>query len=98
MGIDLERLVILRNGIVVPSHLQQQFRVGIVRIGIVRNELNVFLKSLLGVGIVSLLPIGIAEKVECGRIVGSQFGRLFVMFDGLTHLLLAKVIARQREV
>ena len=45
--IDRERLAILRDRIVKPAHLQKQFRVRVVRIGIVGNQLDVFLERLL---------------------------------------------------
>ena len=63
VGIDGQRLAILNDRFVEPSHLQQQFGVGIVGIGIVRNQFDVFLEGLLGVGVVTLLPVGIAENV-----------------------------------
>src|SRR5271166_4897021 len=98
MWIDRQGFVILDKGIVESAHLQQQFRIGVVWVGIVGNQLDVFLECLLGVGKVSLLPVGVPENVVGRGIAGGQFGRLLVVLDGRPRFLLAKIVVSQAEL
>src|SRR5271163_1701908 len=90
--------MVLRQRIVKPAHLQQQLRVGVVRVGVVGNQFDVLFEGLLGIRIVFLLPVGIAENVVGGGVAGGEFGRLLVVLDGLIEFLLAKIVVGQGEL
>ena len=47
LRVHLQRLPVLGDGLVEPPHLHQQLGVGIVGVGIVRDQLDVFLERLL---------------------------------------------------
>ena len=96
--IDFERFAILRNRVVVPSHLQQQLCIGVIRIWIFGNQFDVFFERLFRVRIVNILPVGVAENVPGGLVFGIQVGGLFVVFDGLRIVLLPEVIATKIKV
>src|SRR2546423_10000817 len=96
--IDRERLAILRYGIVKLAHLQKQFRVRVVRVWIVGNEFNIFLERCLGVRVIDILPIGIAEQVERRREGWRQFGRFLVILNRLRKFLLTEIVTTQRKV
>ena len=95
MRVNGQRLTVLRDGIFKLSHLQQEFRIGVVRIGIIGNQFDIFLKHVLGVRIVSLLAVGIAEDVEGRRVGGSDFGSLLEICNCLGKFLLCKMVVAE---
>ena len=97
VGVHAERLAVLRDRFVEAAHLEQEFGVGVVGIGIVGNQLDVFLESLLRVRVVALLAVGVSEDVVDRREVGSEFRGFLVVRDGLLVFLLAEVVAAEIE-
>src|SRR6185369_14225906 len=95
--LDRQRLVVLRDRFIKSSHLQQQLRVRIIRVRIVRDQLDVFLERILSVVVILILTIGITENVESGGIVGRELGGAFVVTDGLREILLAEVVTAEIE-
>ena len=96
--IDGQRLLILRDRLVELAHLQEQLRIGVVGVRIVRDQLDVLLERLLGVGVVAILSIGVAENVEHRRVARVQLGRLLVVLDRLREILLTEVVPAEIEV
>src|SRR5215203_3314060 len=98
VGLDRQSLVVLRNGFIKPSHLQQQLSIRIVRIRIVWNQLDILFERVFGIAVGFILSIRIAENVEGGGIVRRELSRFLVMSDGLREILLAEVITTECEV
>ena len=96
--IDRERLAVLGDGVVEAAHLQKQLGVRIVGIGIVRDQLDVPLERLLGVGELVVLTIGVAHEVVRGRERVVDLGGLLIVLDGLRVVLLAEEVAGEIEV
>src|SRR3979490_1366459 len=97
MGVHAERLAILCDRVVETAHLEQEFSVGIIRIGIVRDQRDVLLERLLRIRVVPLLTVGVTENVVDRRKVGSNLGGFLVMSDRLLIFLLAKIIVSEIE-
>ena len=91
-------LTILCDGIVEASHLQQQFTIGVVGIGIVGNQHRILLECLFGVGVVSCLPVRVPKHVVCGRVVRRDFCALLEMFNGGGEILLAELNRSRRRI
>ena len=97
-GVNRQCFAILRDGVIELSLLQQHLGVGVVRVGIVGNQFDVFLEGLAGAGVVALLPVGIAENVVRRGVIWGQFGGLLSVLNGLRHILLAKIIVAHSEL
>ena len=53
---------------------------------------------LFGVCIVSILPIGVTENIEGGRVSRRQLGCFLVVLDRFRHVLLSEVVTAQIEM
>src|SRR5262245_607522 len=96
--IDRQCFSILRNRLIKSAHLQQQLSVRVVRVGIVWNQLGIFLKSLFRTRVVAGLPVRVAKNVEGTGILGLNLSSFLVMLDRFGVFLLAKVITAKREM
>ena len=96
--IDRQRLAVLGDRLVEPAHLEEQLGVRVVRVGILRDERDVGLKRLLGVAVVAVLPVGVAEEVVRGGVARVELGGFLVVLDRLREVLLAEVVAAEVEV
>ena len=96
--VDLESLLVLRDRVVEPAHLQEKLRVRVVGVRIVGDELDVLLERLLGVREVPVLAVRVAEQVPGGRVARVDLRRLAVVLDRLREILLAEPVARQGKL
>ena len=96
--IDRECLLVHFDRFVEPAHLHQQLGVRVIRIGIVRQQLDVLLECRLGVGISLQKAIRITQLVIGSREIRIRLRRTNVVLDGGLVLLPAEIDnAEQRE-
>ena len=96
--IDRQRLAVLGDRVVEAAHLQKQLGIRIVGVGIVRDQLDVPLEGLLGVGELVALTVRIAHEVVRGRERRVDLGGFAIVLEGLRKILLAEVPAGHREI
>src|SRR6185295_2039563 len=84
--------------LVKPAHLQIQLGQRVVRIRIVRDQLDIFFEGRLSVGVVPGLAVGVTENIERARVSRSNFSRLLVMLDSFWIILLTKIVTTHIEL
>ncbi len=95
--IQRQRLLVRLDRFVEAPHLHEQLRVGIVRVGIVGNQLDVLLERSLRVRQLVEEPIGVAKLIVGLRERRIDRRRLDEVLDGRLVLLAAeKGVAEQR--
>ena len=62
-GIDRERLVVHGDRLVEASHLHEQLGIRVIRVGVVGDQLDVFLERGLGLAVLAQEPVGVAHLV-----------------------------------
>ncbi len=98
VGVDAERFLVVPDRVLELAHLHQQLGVGVVGVGVVRDQLDVLLEGLLRVRVLAQEAVGVAHLVVGLGERGRDRDRLLVLGDGRGPLLPAEVIAAEQVV
>jgi len=98
MRIDRQRFSIVYNRIIIATYFHQQLGIRVVRIGIVRNKLNVFLKRLFRFVILFHKPVYISQQIIRRREFWIDFYRLLIFLFCLIILLNSEIVSAEQVV
>ena len=97
-GIDRECLVVHGNRLVEAPQLHEQFGIRVIRVGVVGDELDVFLERGLGLAVLPEEPVGVPHLVVRLREACVDLGSLHEVVDRTLVLLPPEVGVREQRL